>query len=455
MPDMSDAIVPEPTEAATTPAALPGVRARTIRGAFWTIANHGAGQVLRFGSNIVLTRLLVPDAFGLMSLVWVFITGLEMLSDVGLGPAIIRSERGEDQALLDTAWTVQIIRGFILFALSVLLAWPAARFYSQPKLLPLIAVAGLGIAIRGFTPTRVHALNRKLILGWLTAMELASQLSTIVVMIVLAWLFHSVWALLIGTLVGDVVHVLLSYRVLPGQSHRLRMDKKCLGELVNVGRWIVVSTALTYAVGYVDRMVIGRLLTVRDLGVYSIALQIVLAVLGVGRAVSGRVFFPVLSETLRDRPELLYKRLRRARLIWIAPTVMGLLLLYLAGDHLIRILYKPNYHDAGWMLRILAAGSVAAVLNHAAGVIWPTLGEFRTNVVIMFVQIVISFAAMFTGYALGGTVGFVVGVATVELLVYPVQTAIVIRRKLWQPEVDLPILAAAGLVIGLGWLLRR
>jgi O-antigen/teichoic acid export membrane protein len=441
------------TEAAET-AAPQSVKARTIRGTFWTIVNHGAGQILRFGSNIVLTRLLLPEAFGLMSLVWVFITGLEMLSDVGVGPAIIRSDRGDDPALLDTAWTVQIIRGFVLFGLSLLVAWPAAKFYGQPDLMALIAVAGLGITIRGFTPTRVHALNRKVMLGRLTMMELICQLTTVSIMMVGAWLFHSVWALLIGTLAGDIVHVVLSYQILPGQHHRLRIDRKCFEEMVHIGRWIVVSTALTFAVGYLDRMVIGRLLTVRDLGIYSIAFQIVLAVLGVGRAVAGRVFFPVLSETIRENPELLYKRLRRARLVWIVPTTIGLLLLYLGGEKLIHLIYKPNYHDAGWMLRILAAGAVVGVLNHAGGVIWPALGEFRTNVGIMLVQVALSFAAMFTGYAMGGTVGFVVGVATVELLVYPVQSALIARRKLWQPEVDLPVLALGGLVIVLGWLWR-
>ncbi len=430
------------------------VKARTIRGTLWTIFNHGAGQSLRFGSNVVLTRLLLPEAFGLMSLVWVFVTGLEMLSDVGVGPAIIRSDRGDDPALLDTAWTVQIIRGFVLFALSALVAWPAAKFYGQPTLLALISVAGLGIAIRGFTPTRVHALNRKVMLGRLTLMELVCQLTTIGVMILGAWMFHSVWALLVGTLAGDVVHVILSYLILPGQGHRLRMDRACLAELVHIGRWIVVSTALTYAAGYLDRLVIGRLLTMRELGIYSIAFQIVLAVLGVGKAVSGRVFFPVLSETIRENPELLYKRLRRARLVWIVPTAAGLLLLYLGGERLIRLIYKPDYHDAGWMLRILAAGAVVGVLNHAGGVIWSALGEFRTNAVVMLVQIAFSFVAMFTGYAMGGTVGFVVGVATVELLVYPVQTILIARRKLWQPEVDLPVLAVGGLVISLGWLLR-
>lgn len=443
------------SDAAAAPTAAPrSVKARTIRGAFWTIFNHGAAQVLRFGSNVILTRLLLPEAFGLMSLVWVFITGLEMLSDVGVGPAIIRSERGEDPALLDTAWTVQIIRGFGLLLLSLAVAWPAAKFYGQARLMPLIAVAGLGIAIRGFTPTRVHALNRKVMLGRLTVMELICQVSTIGVMIAGAWHFHSVWALLVGTLVGDLVRVALSYAMLPGQRHRLRLDRKSVAEMINVGRWIVVSTALTFAVGYLDRMVIGRLLTVRELGIYSIAFQIVLAVLGVGRAVSGRVFFPVLTETVRNNPELLYKRLRRARLLWILPTAFGLLLLVLGGDKLIHLLYKSDYYEAGWMLRILAAGGMVGVLNHAGGVVWPTLGEFRTNVFVMLVQIILSLAAMFTGYAVGGTVGFVTGVATVELLVYPFQSAIIARRKLWQPEVDLPVLAFAGVAVSLVWLLR-
>ncbi len=441
------------TEAADL-AAPRSVKARTLRGTFWTVVNHGAGQLLRFGSNVVLTRLLLPEAFGLMSLVWVFIMGLEMLSDVGVGPAIIRSERGEDPALLDTAWTVQIVRGFVLLALSVLVGWPAARFYGQPTLLPLIAVAGLGIAIRGFTPTRVHSLNRKVDLGRLTVMELVCQATTVVIMIAGAWLYHSVWALLVGTLAGDVARVVLAYRILPGQGHRLRLDRQALGEIVQVGRWIVVSTALTFAVGHLDRVVIGRLLTVRDLGVYSIAFQIVLAVLGVGRAVSGRVFFPVLSETIRENPELLYKRLRRARLLWIVPTTTGLLLFCLAGDLLIRFIYRSEYHDAGWMLRILAAGAIVGVINHAGAVIWPALGEFRTIVVIMATQIVFSLIAMFAGYAMGGTVGFVVGVACVELLIYPVQSIMIARRKLWQPEVELPVLAGAAAVILLGLLLK-
>ena len=118
------------------------IRSRALGGAGWTTAGYVAQQVLRLGSNLILTRLLVPEAFGLMSLVMVFVIGLELLSDVGVGPAIIQSRRGDEPRLLDTAWTVQIIRGAILLGLSVLLAWPVARIYGEPSLSLLLPAAG-------------------------------------------------------------------------------------------------------------------------------------------------------------------------------------------------------------------------------------------------------------------------------------------------------------------------
>jgi O-antigen/teichoic acid export membrane protein len=310
-------------------------------------------------------------------------------------------------------------------------------------------VAGLGIAVRGFTPTRVHTLNRKVLLGRLTVLDLSGLTTTIGLMILGAWIYRSVWALLIGSLAGDVVRVALSYRILPGHKHRLLIDKESVREIVHVGRWIVVSTSLTYAVGYLDRMVIGRMLSIRELGIYAIAFQIVQGMMGFGSALSGRVLFPILAETLRERPALLRQRLRRARLMWILPTVAGLLVLCFAGGWFVRLVYKPNYYDAGWMLRILAAGSVATVINQSAGVVWPTLGEFRTIVVVMVAQIAISLACMFLGFALYGTVGFVVGVASVGILLYPLQSILIARRKLWQPEVDLPVLALAALIVAI------
>jgi O-antigen/teichoic acid export membrane protein len=433
---------------------LLSVKARTAAGATWTIVGYGVQQVLRLGSNLVLTRLLVPEAFGLMTLATIFITGLEMLSDVGVGPSIIQSKMGDDTRFLDTAWTIQIFRGFVLFIAGLLVAWPAARFYSEPRLLPLMAANCVGIAIRGFTPTRLHSLNRKVLMGRLTLMESTCQVLTVGITVCAAWALRSAWSLVIGYVVGDIARVGLSYIMLPGHRHRLHINREAAGEIARVGRWVILSSAVTFAAGNLDRLAMGRMLSVRELGIYGIAFNLMGSLVTVGRTMGSRVFFPILAETIRESPERLYRRFRKARLAWAVPTIAGLLLFAVLGEWIVHVLYPRVFQDAGWMLRILAAGSIVAVLNQTTGTIWPALGEFRTITVLMIVQVATMFAAMMIGSKLFGTVGFVVGIASVELLVYPVQAVLIARRKLWQPEVDLPLLAASAVVVALGAFIR-
>jgi O-antigen/teichoic acid export membrane protein len=96
---------------------MSSLKTLAIRGAIWTIAGYGAGQLLRLGGNLVLTRLLEPKLFGLMTLVFVFITALHLFSDLGIGVSVIQNKRGDDPVFLNTAWTLQVVRGVFLWAL--------------------------------------------------------------------------------------------------------------------------------------------------------------------------------------------------------------------------------------------------------------------------------------------------------------------------------------------------
>ena len=69
------------------------LRARALRSSAVTVGGFGASQVIRLASNLILTRILFPEAFGMMALVMVFLQGLAMFSDVGVGPAIMQSKR--------------------------------------------------------------------------------------------------------------------------------------------------------------------------------------------------------------------------------------------------------------------------------------------------------------------------------------------------------------------------
>ena len=115
---------------------------------------------LRLVNSYILTRLLFPEAFGQMILVTTVIVGITMLSDIGLAPSVIQSVRGDEPGFLNTAWTLQVLRGIGLWFLALLLAWPAAHIYHDSRLTLVLSVLALSTIITGFNSTNILTLAR-------------------------------------------------------------------------------------------------------------------------------------------------------------------------------------------------------------------------------------------------------------------------------------------------------
>jgi len=373
----------------------------TIRGAIWTIIDHGSSQVLRLGGNLILTRLLFPEAFGLMALVQTFMIGLEMFSDVGIVPCIIQNKRGDDPAFLNTAWTIQGIRGLVLWLCACLIAWPAAQFFREPMLVQLLPVVGITSFIAGLNSTKMPTANRKLQLGRLTAVEIGSYALGLVVMIILAWVYKSVWALVAGGIISALTKLLLSHTVLEGAPNRFHWDQEAFRELNRFGRWIFISTVMGFLASQGDRLVFARLLDVRFLGIYTVALSLSMVVQQVVQNLSSKVLFASYSELIRDRPERLYYVLRKNRIILAAVGVVVSLFFVLFGEMLINLLYDNRYVEAGWMLQVLAVGMIVRPLTLTYGDVLLARGQASIIAALIATQICIQFSAMFIGAQLG------------------------------------------------------
>src|ERR1700709_2543623 len=110
------------------------LKARVFRSGSWTLAGYGYSQVLRFGSNLILTRLLFPQAFGLMMIVQSISVGITMVTDLGASQSIIRSARGDEPGFVNTAWTVQILQGLLVGILLAVAAPLGPAWFSQPQI---------------------------------------------------------------------------------------------------------------------------------------------------------------------------------------------------------------------------------------------------------------------------------------------------------------------------------
>ncbi len=432
---------------------LGGYRERAVRASGIWMVTYTALQAIRIGSQIVLAALLSPQIFGVVRLALTAMQGLKMCSEVGVRESIIQNERGDDPEFLNTAWSIQIARGVVIWILATSLAWPFARFYDQQSLvwiLPAISVIAL---INGFNSTAFIQLNRTLREGPRAALELTQAIITRGVMIVWAYYISpTAWALVAGSIAGALVFAVISH-TLPGHRNRLGWDRRAAGSILRFGSWIFVGTIIAFLGQQLDGLMLGKLEAISLLGVYSIALTIARIPNEIVGVISGHVLYPVLASIARNEPSSYARRLLRIRSHVLpigAAAVLGVIAL---APWFFRLLYDSRYSDAEWIAP-LACGSVwVMILNSTVNRALLALGHTRLLALAGFVRVVTTAAAAGVGFYLGGVTGFVIGVFFGTLCEHVLETVALARLGISVARQDIvetawAVVLATGIVLG-------
>jgi len=427
------------------------LRFRALRASAWTMAGYATSQVLRLGGNLLLTRLLFPEAFGLMALVQSVMSGLSMFSDLGVEASIIQNKRGHEETFINTAWTVQVIQGFGIWVLVSGLAIPIARFYHEPLLARLLPVAGFGAVLGGLASTNLSLVARTLALRQRVVIEVGSYFIGLVVMIIWAWIDHSIWSLVFGSLISALAKTVSSHMMSGGIRNRIAFESDCFKELFRFGQWVLVSSMITFIAGEGNKLLVGAFLGVRELAFFTLASTLSLLFWQVIQQLNAKVLFPAYSEVARERPERLKAVARRTRLILIVPGWLLALFFVLWGNHLMWILYDRRYAESGYMLQMFGLGALVGTLTGSyIGLLW-SKGLVRTNTILLGVQVLIQIGGMVIGDHFLGERGVVLSAAAVGWLLYPVTAYVHARVDLWQPEIDLPIIAVSAVILFLSF----
>ncbi|OIQ99980.1 lipopolysaccharide biosynthesis protein WzxC [mine drainage metagenome] len=410
-----------------------------------------SSQVLRLGGNLILTRLLFPEAFGLMAIVQSVIAGMAMLSDLGIETSIIHNKRGHETAFVNTAWTMQVIQSVIIWIMLCIVAPLIASYYSQPMLASLMPAVGFGSVIGGFASTKLALINRSLLMKKLVLIEVGSNALGLFVMILWAWIDHSIWALVGGGLLSAFAKTAASHLLLEGDHNKFAWDRDSAKAMFGFGQWVLVSSILTFIAGEGNKLLVGAFLGVKLLAFFTLASTMSLVFWQIAQQVNSRVLFPAYSEVVRERPERLRAVAARSRLFLIIPGWLIAFFFVLWGDHFMWLLYDQRYAESGNMLRLLAMGSLMGVVGGSYnGLLWAK-GMVRISTVVLAVQISVQVLGMILGHHFLGEQGVVLSVAVVSWILYPVQAYIHGRIGLWDPRVDMPFIAISILVVAMNF----
>ena len=429
------------------PPAQGSFKKKVVSASLWSIAEYGFTMLLRVVSSMVLTHLLAPAYFGEIAIVTTLIVGINLLSDIGLAPSVIQSRRADDPLFLNTAWSVQVCRGVALWLASLVLCIPAAHFYHDPKLVPLLPVLALSTLISSFNGTSLLTLSRHMGVARLFLIDGSTAVVALAITIAWAFVHPSVWAIVAGQVLSSVYRLLLSHihAVSGGIRNSFRWDKSSLHEVLHFGKWIMVSTAFYFFASQADKLVLGRLVPLATLGIYGLAYQISDIPRQILNALGNRVLFPAVAKMIHAPAHEFQARFFRFRGMALGASALLLALMVNFGGLLITFFYDRRYHEAAWMVPILALGLWQTLLYQTTYPVLLSLGKSKYGGIGNAAYAATMLGGIPLAFHFFGLVGGVAAVAAGDLPLYFIIQAGVTRQNIhpWRQDLLMTLLFAA------------
>ena len=414
MPELLTALPPIAPPATASPPApathgTESLRRRTIHGGLWTLGGYVASQVLRLAGNVIVARFLFPSAFGLIAIVSAVLQGLQMMSDLGVRGTMIASGDGDRSSFLNTAWTVQLCRALFVFVFGAAIAWPLAEWYQQPQLLLLLPISTLSVVFTALgSPERLKML-RQLHVRAVVLVDLLGQ--AIGVGVTLCWLAFdgSVWCMVAGGLTTSAVSSALSYVLMPHRRPRLAWDREAVRQMVSYGRWVFISTGTAFVAAQFDRLLLGRMLSMHALGIYSIAVVFAAMPKQLVNQLTSAVLQPALAAVKRRDEDAVRRQFVGMRRVVLWGGLGLCLSMVFLSPGFFELLYDLRYRDAGTYSQLLSLAIWFSVLQCSADRILLAEGDARSVAISNVVNAVATVAACVGGYYVAGLPGLIAG----------------------------------------------
>lgn len=383
----------------------------------WTMGTYVASASIRFGSNIVLSRLLGPEVLGVVVIAQAIRVGTELLTDLGLEQNVVHSPHGNDERFLNTVWTMQLLRGLIVSLACLALTPLLAHFYRVEVL--LLMVLSAAPMINSMMSTSLFSVAKRLDVKTRNMFELVVESIGLIINITLAFTLQNVWAPILGILLSITVRSSLTY-LLPHQKHRFVLDRTYAPQIFHFSKWIMLSSLSFYAAVYVDRLFLGRVVSLGTLGVYGLAK----AVADLPNTVAGRLAFQIVFPFVASNDDALQSgssargELRRARGAFLLLVLLGIATVMAWSDHAVILLYGRRYAAAGWMLCMLLVGGWIAVMSSLNEATVFGRGKPQNVSQANIVRFCVMAAVLPSGYALAGLPGALVALPMAEFTRY-------------------------------------
>lgn len=336
---------------------------KALRGGAWSISGYGVQTSLRFISRILLAKLLINAApLGTVAVITTILSGLEMISDLGINVNIVQHREGAGAVFLGTARTVQVLRSVVIFLVAAALAHPIAWIYHDPQIAPLLLFAALAVLCRGLVNPGMAVLVRQVDLKRPTIVTILAE--TVGFLVTVTWAFKepSAWALVGGSVASAATTALGSQ--FAGARVRFAWNGAFARNIVHFGGWIILSTGTYFLSSRGEVLLLKGSVPDIEFGCFAFASMLVSTPLSAVTQLASQVMLPFLATWVRAGDGTAQHQFRRVKWLFTAFGVCFAWGAILLSPSLIELLHlNRSYTTLAWMVQFLGARAALDVFG--------------------------------------------------------------------------------------------
>lgn len=397
------------------------IRSKIISGIKWNTLSLVATRATDFVVKLILARLLLPEAYGVVGMAMLIISFLTIFSDMGLFHALVQKKPDEltEVRYSSAFWFLLLLASISVCCFFLFFSQSGAAFYNEPQLVPILNALSIYMFfnILNIIPRVIltHQLDFK---SLVRITYFGSALSSIVA-IAMAFMDFGVWSLVAKSLISSFI-VTLSYWIKVGWKPKFVFKHKVLMQLARFSVFTQLNACVYFFSSGIDSLIIGKFASAHLLGIYTLAYTLSETLRGQLYFVFNRVFFPVYSKIQDDKAQIKHYYLKIMRLTALVTFPLSILFIGLA-DNIILIFFGEKWIAAAEPLRILSVASIIFSISGTPAEVLKSIGKPTVSFNVNFITLLVAVPLMYFGqkyYGLSG-IGYAVCINyTLSRLVY-------------------------------------
>lgn len=360
----------------------------------------------------MLARFLEPHDMGVYAAAAVIIELITVLTQTGVGPVLIQRSNSL-VSHYQTAWTINIIRGTVIFCVLQLFGQFFVTVYSSdPDVKQVIQVLAFSALLGCSSSAYFINFQKRIDFRTIAIFNIACRLAGLIATIIAAYLLRSFWALVVGNFVTTTMNLLLSHVLAPG-NHRLTLSKA--SDLIGSSRWVMLHEICAFTSLKIDTFLITRFLGTRTLGIYDVGYQVAMMPLQEIALPVSRALFPGLASLASDREAFrdLLTSFLAAIFYLTVPASIGL---FLIAELLVSSLLPEEWFDTIDVIRVLVALALMRSLFSPTISALMGAGQLELNAKLSALGAILSISFLSFGVVVYGLIGMMVAAILVAAL---------------------------------------